>query len=207
MTWTWYYGFLGYVFVSIVIYTTNSYAVQPRGFNMSKLAQRRGFTLLEIMVAILIIGILLAVGGPIYTSYTVKSRFAEVFANIGQAKTDLQAAYYDNDEFPTSFGNYTVATYNAVSSPVIQQVYYGVSTDSQDAYLQFYTQDLGVDGYVEADTSGNNGVNCRVSVVAMTTSTGNTQFYCGQWDGSDADVPLTNLPTSCQDLNLSALIS
>ncbi len=169
--------------------------------------KHNGFTLLEIMVAVLIIGILLAVGGPIYTSYSVKSRFAEVFADVSQYKKDLQAAYIDNDEFPTSFAGLTVATYNAVSSSVIQQIYYGVSTDTQDAYLQFFTEDLGVEDYVQADGSGENGENCRVSIVAITTSSGITQFYCGQWDGSDTDLPLTYLPNSCQDTNLSALIS
>ncbi len=174
---------------------------------MERSRRRIAFTLLEVMVAILIIGILLAVGGPIYTSYTVKSRFAQVFANVSQYKNDLTTAYYDNDQFPSSFGNLSVATYNDVSSAVVQQIYYGVSTDSQDAYLQFFTTDLGIDGFVEADTSGSGGTSCRVSVVAITTNTGNTQFYCGQWDGSATDVPLTYLPQSCQDTNLSALIS
>lgn len=169
--------------------------------------QKRGFTLLEIMVALLIIGILLAVGGPIYTSYLTKSRFTEVFTNISQYKNDLQAAYIDNDEFPSAVSGLDVATFNEVSSPVIQLIYYGVSTDSQDAYLQFFTEDLGLDGYAQADTNGDNGEKCRISIVAITTSTGTTQFYCGQWDGGDEDVPLTNLPQSCQDTNLSALIT
>lgn len=169
--------------------------------------KHQGFTLLEIMVAILIIGILLAASGPIYTSYSVKSRFAEVFTNINQYKNDLSTAYFDNDKFPSSFGNLTVATYNSVTSNVLQQIYYGVSTDSQNAYLHFFTKDLGVPGYVQADTSGAGGAKCRVTVAAITTTTGNTQYYCGQWDGSATDVPLTYLPKACQDTNISALIS
>lgn len=174
---------------------------------IAKPTKLSGFTLLEVMVAILIIGILLAVGGPIYTSYTVKSRFAEVFTNINQYKNDLTAAYYDNDKFPSSFADLNVATYNPVSSDVLQQIYYGVSTDSQDAYLHFFTLDLGVDDYVQADSSGSSGVNCRISIVAITTSTGNTKFYCGQWDNTATSVPLKYLPLTCQDTNLAALIS
>ncbi len=166
-----------------------------------------GMTLLEVMVSILIIGIILAVGGPIYTSYSLKSRFAEVFANINQYKNDLTAAYFDNDKFPSSIGSLAVATFNPVSSNVLDQIYYGVSTDSQNAYLQFYTLDLGLTDYAQADSSGNNGENCRISIVAVTTSTGNTRFYCGQWDGTATDVPLEYLPKTCQDTNLSALIS
>lgn len=174
---------------------------------MDKITRIYGFTLLEIMVVILIISIMLAVGGPIYTSYKVKSRFAEVFVNINQYKNDLQAAFYDNDQFPSSVGNLAVATFNNVSSDIIQQIYYGVSTDNQDAYLQFFTQDLGVDDFTAATMGNDNCDKCRVSIVAVTTNTGNTQVYCGQWDGTDADVPLSYLPISCQDTNLQALIS
>lgn len=170
----------------------------------------QGFTLLELMVVILIIGILIAVSGPIYTSYTVKSRFATVFGTINQYRDDLETAYADNDQFPSSISNgtLTVATYNAVSSSTsLQQIYYGVSTNSQAAYLQFFTLNLGVPGYVEANSSGSGGTSCRVTLAAVTNATGDTQFYCGQWDGSATDVPLTYLPDTCQDTNISALIT
>lgn len=174
---------------------------------MPKITQKLGFTLLEMMVAILLIAILLGVGGPIYTSYTVKSRFAEVFSELSQYKNDLEAAYFDNDEFPSEVAGLAVATYNAVSSNVLQQIYYGVSTDSQDAYMHFFTLDLGISNFALANSSGANGTSCRISLVAVTTATGNTQFYCGQWNGTATDVPLTYLPRSCQDTNLQALIS
>lgn len=174
---------------------------------MLRRGKYQGFTLLELMVAILIIGILLAVSGPIYTSYSVKSRFAEVFGVISQYRDDLQTAYMDNDKFPSSFNNITAGAYNILSSGVLQQVYYGVSSNSQAAYLQFFTLNLGVDNYVESSNTGTGGVNCRITLVAVTTGTGDTRYYCGQWDSTTPDVPLTYLPSSCQDTNLSALIS
>ena len=170
--------------------------------------RKSAFTLLEIMVAVLIVGILLAVSGPIYTSYTTKSRFAAVFGTMNQLRDDLQVAYQDNDQFPASFSNSNInsATYNTLSSNVLQQVYYGISSSGQSAYLQFFTLDLGVSGYVESSNTGSGGVNCRVSMAAVTTSTGDTVFYCGQWDGSSMDVPLTYLPSTCQDTSISTKI-
>lgn len=165
------------------------------------------FTLLELMVAILIISLLLAVSGPIYTSYKVKSRFVEVLGTINQYRDDLETAFADNDKFPSSFANITAGSYIALSSNVLQQVYYGKSTDSQAAYMQFFTIDLGISGFVESNNTGTGGVSCRVTLAAVTNSTGQTQFYCGQWDGSSMDVPLTYLPKSCQDTNISALIT
>ncbi|HSX20655.1 MAG TPA: prepilin-type N-terminal cleavage/methylation domain-containing protein [Gammaproteobacteria bacterium] len=167
----------------------------------------QGFTLMELMATLLIIGIILAVSGPVYTSFTIKSRFAEVLGIINGYRNDLATAYLDNDKFPSSFSNLTVSTYNAVSSPVLQQIYYGVSTNSQAAYLRFYTKNLGILGYVQSNTSGATGISCRITMVARIVSTGQIQYSCGQWDGSTMDVPLTYLPSGCQDTNLSALIT
>lgn len=166
-----------------------------------------GFTLLELMVVILVMGILAAVSGPIYSSYTVKSRFAEAFGTMNQYRNDLANAYQDQDRFPDSFFDITVNTYNELSSPVLQQVYYGIATDGSGAYLQFFTLDLGVDDYVQASNLGSDGVNCRITVAAIPNDTGQTQFYCGQWDGSEMDVPLTYLPEGCQDTDISDLIN
>lgn len=166
----------------------------------------KGFTLLELMVAILIIGLLVGVSGPIYTSYTTKSRFGEVFGIINQYRDDLENAYLDNDHFPTTFSNLTSSTYNSLTSDVLQQIYYGIGASGTTAYLQFFTLNLGASGFVASDTSGNGGVSCRVTLAAVINTTGQTQFYCGQWDGSSMDVPLTYLPNGCQDTNISALI-
>jgi prepilin-type N-terminal cleavage/methylation domain-containing protein len=166
-----------------------------------------GFTLLELMVTIMIMAILLAVSGPVYISYTVKSKFAEVFATMEQYKDDMETAYTDNGYFPTTLYNLTSGTYNAVTSDVLQQIYYGVGSSTQTAYLQFFTLNLGVSGYVQSNTSGSGGVSARVTLAAVINATGDTQFYCGQWDGSSMDVPLSYLPQGCQDTNISALIT
>lgn len=169
--------------------------------------QLKAFTLLELMVAILIISLLLAVSGPTYIGYKIRSRFTEVLSTMNQYRNDLTTSYSDNDSFPSSFADLTAATYVPLSSSVLQQVYYNVATNNQAAYLQFFTNDLGVSGYVVSSTSGTDGVACRVTLAVVINSSGQTQFYCGQWDGSSMDVPLTYLPKNCQDTNISALIS
>lgn len=167
----------------------------------------QGLTLIEIMVVISIISILMVISAPIYKSYSTKSKFAEVFTNIDGYKGELQAAYVVADQFPSSFSNLTESDYTNISTSVLQQIYYGISTDKQAGYLLFYTQDLGITNFVIANSSGNGGVAGRIAVAAIVTNTGETRFYCGQWDGSSADVPLDYLPSSCQDTNISALIS
>ena len=166
-----------------------------------------GATLIELMVVIAILSGLAVYGVVTYKSYTVKSKFTQVLGTMSQYKDDAQAAYTDNDQFPTTFSGLTASTFNSISSSALSLIYYGRSTDKQSAYLNFYTTDLGVTNYVAANSGGAGGAYCRVAMALVSTAAGHMQFYCGQWDGSSTDVPLSYLPKSCQNTNISALIS
>jgi type IV pilus assembly protein PilA len=52
---------------------------------------QKGFTLIELLVVILIVGILAAVGVPLYLGYTRDARLAEGKALAGSALTSMQA--------------------------------------------------------------------------------------------------------------------
>ncbi len=66
-----------------------------------KVANEAGFTLMELIVVVLIVGILAAVGVPLYLGYVRDSRLAEAKALAGAALTAAQACA-QNDPGGTS---------------------------------------------------------------------------------------------------------
>ena len=56
-----------------------------------KLNNSKGFTLIELMVAVGVIGILVSVAVPNYQSYVYKSRTAEAKIRIGELRTAIYA--------------------------------------------------------------------------------------------------------------------
>ncbi len=61
---------------------------------------QQGFTLIELMIVIAIIGILAAIALPAYQDYTVRAKMAEPMAALAEAKTSLSEYYATKGAFP-----------------------------------------------------------------------------------------------------------
>src|SRR5256885_11853123 len=86
----------------------------PRGYKMAKQLER-GFTLIELMIVVAIIGILAAVAIPAYQDYIARAQVSEAVSLLGAAKTPMAEYISDKGSFPaaitdvvsTTSGKYT----------------------------------------------------------------------------------------------------
>lgn len=62
----------------------------------------KGFTLIELMIVVSIIGILTAIALPAYQSYTVRSQIAEAMTLVNEIKPEITGYYKAKGGFPRS---------------------------------------------------------------------------------------------------------
>jgi type IV pilus assembly protein PilE len=60
-----------------------------------------GFTLLELMIAVIVVAILASIALPSYNDYVLRSRFTEATGNLADMRVKMEQAYMDNRRYST----------------------------------------------------------------------------------------------------------
>jgi type IV pilus assembly protein PilA len=81
---------------------------------------QKGFTLIELMIVVAIIGILAAVAIPQYQNYTIRAKLSNATSSLESVKLAMADFFQTNGSFPTAFG--TAAGQLGINAPTAKEL-------------------------------------------------------------------------------------
>ncbi len=153
-----------------------------------KAAAQKGFTLIELMITVAIVGILAAVALPAYQDYTIRAQVTEGVSLASGVKSIVAEFHANNGTFPTQNSD---VDYTAQTGKYVSDI--SIADDATPA--GFITITFGNDANANLQDAAQN----KISLRAVEGAGGNLVWECRAGDATGATPVLAKyLPTSCK---------
>ncbi|MFM2640564.1 pilin [Vibrio chagasii] len=86
--------------------------------NKNKRTNQKGFTLIELMIVVAVIGVLSAIAVPQYQDYVKKSALGTALASVTAYKTNIEDSIAFENEFPAISAAFGIGTINSTSAAI-----------------------------------------------------------------------------------------
>lgn len=136
-----------------------------------------GFTLIELMIVVAIIGILAAIALPAYQDYTARSQMSEALTLASGARTSVSEFYANNGHFPANNQSAGLAA----------------ATDIKGKYVNKVEQAAGVITATMQSSGVSKGIEGATLVLSAVTHAGSVDWKC-----KPGTVNVKYVPTSCR---------
>ncbi|HEZ5683156.1 TPA: pilin [Neisseria meningitidis] len=157
---------------------------------------QKGFTLIELMIVIAIVGILAAVALPAYQDYTARAQVSEAILLAEGQKSAVTEYYLNHGEWPANNSSAGVAS----------------ASDIKGKYVQSVEVKNGVVTATMASSNVNNEIKGKKLSLWAKRQAGSVKWFCGQpvtrdanntandvtADGNDK-IDTKHLPSTCRD--------
>jgi type IV pilus assembly protein PilA len=164
--------------------------------HMQKKAQQ-GFTLIELMIVIAIVGILAAIALPAYQDYIVRSKMSEPLAALAEAKTTIAEYVASNGDYPADSASFGINTSQRTQSEIIEDL-----SINNPAAGEVVRVAANVDTCVwEGGCTGTASTTASFHLSGSTNADGTMTWDCipGDEGGAGAEsVPRKYLPANCR---------
>ena len=127
----------------------------------------RGFTIVELMVAMVMVGILTTIAIPSYREYLRRGQLADAFSTLSDMRVKMEQHYQDNKFYGAAVGSATCPTLSSYAAFPISGKYFTMSCSGGAAPSQTFT----------LTATGNSGLtNGYVYTLNQNGVKGTTQF-------------------------------
>ena len=148
---------------------------------------QQGFTLIELMIVVAIIGILAAIAIPAYQDYTIRAQVSEGMSLADGAKTAMTEFDTNHGTWPSTNASAGLSLPQSISGNYVKKV----DLSATPGQIQV-TYSSG------SPQKANTAINTAVLSFSATTSGGSVRFRCAPTGVDGTTVLQKYLPSSCQ---------